>query len=210
MTEILTSQRTEGMVDASADYYQESKIFHDIQNSQALEYDRVYDADLDLDLQLSPYTATWGLVYWEIAVGIPPNPVGDYDARRPLILAKLINESNFGADTIKTLAENYGEKIDVIIDPRSYTVYVSFYEGIPPFINEFRSTLENLIHAHLSLEYRFMYQNYGNLYIGSRHTVAPTIVVHPYLLGDYSVTAKVTVGVRVKTGYIFKIGNREE
>ena len=64
-----TSTRTEGMVNASADYYQENEIFTAIQNAQALEYDRIYSNDMDLALQLSPLTATWGRVYWEESVG---------------------------------------------------------------------------------------------------------------------------------------------
>ena len=77
------SKRTEGMVGASADYYQESEIFKAIQNAQALEYDRIESNNRDLALQLSPLTATWGLIYWEECVGLPMKNNTVYDLRSP-------------------------------------------------------------------------------------------------------------------------------
>ena len=158
MTKIINiSDRTEGMVDASADYYQESKVFHAIQNSQALEYDRIYENNEDLALQLSPYTATWGLIYWEISVGIPPDPTGDYESRRPSIFARLANEESFGTSMVHNLAANYNEKIRVEIDTAICLVTVTFQRGVPSFLEDFKDTLNNIIHAHLGVEYKFEY-----------------------------------------------------
>ena len=158
---INTSDRTEGMVDASASYYQESKLFHAIQNTQALEYDRVYNANLDLALQLSPLTATWGLIYWEQANGITPNPNGDYGQRRPPILARMASDQNFGAPMVHQLAKNFGEEIRVTIDPEEGLVTVVFQRGVPTFLDQFVEALENIIHAHLQAEYKFEYHIYG-------------------------------------------------
>lgn len=155
--EIITSDRTEGMVNASALNYQESKIFHAIQNSQALEYDRVDAVNTDLALQLLPFTATWGLIYWEASVGLVPQPLGAYEKRRPPILARLANEENFGAEMIHRLAENFGEKIRVEIDTANSLVTVIFQRGVPTFLEDFIEALENIIHAHLGREYKFEY-----------------------------------------------------
>lgn len=210
MNTIVTSPRTEGMVDASASYYQESRVFQAIQNTQAIEYDRIYEANEELDLQLSPITATWGLSFWEMAVGLPPSPTGDYAVRRPLILARMLNEKNFGADTIKELAANYGEKIDVVIDHTTATVIVTFYNGIPPFLNDFKATIEGLIHAHMGINYQFTYKSVGRLYVASRSTLAPTLLVHPYTSGDYSTTNTVGVVSRLKTGCVLLVNGRKE
>lgn len=148
--EIITSDRTEGMINASALNYQESKIFHAIQNSQALEYDRVDAINTDLALQLSPFTATWGLVYWEASVGIAPQPLGAYAERRPAILARLANEENFGAAMIYRLAENFGEKIHVEIDTVQSLISITFQNGTPKLLRGFTQELENIIHAHLA------------------------------------------------------------
>lgn len=151
------SERTEGMVDASADYYQESKVFHAIQNTQALEYDRIYENNLNLALQLSPKTATWGLIYWEASVGLAPNPLGDYDSRRPPVLARLANGENFGAAMVHKLAANYDEKIRVEINTSICLVTVTFQRGVPTFLEAFDEALKNIVHAHLGVEYKFEY-----------------------------------------------------
>lgn len=210
MNEIKISPRTEGMVDASADYYQESKVFHAIQNSQALEYDRIYTDNAELDLQLSPLTATWGLFYWEISLGIPPNPTGDYELRRPLVLSRLINEKNVGVDTLKDIAANYGENVDITIDHTTSTVIITFYKGIPPFIEEFKEVLENIIHAHFGIDYRFTYKSLGFLYVGTRATLAPVIITHPYTRGSYSTQSKTKVVSINKIAYSFIVSSGEE
>lgn len=209
MTTIIISDRTEGMVDASANCYQESKIFKAVQNTQALEYDRLYTDTEEIDLQLSPFTATWGLVYWEISVGIIPNPTGDYELRRPPILAKMLNEQNVGVSTIRELVENYGEEADIVVSPGNYTVTVTFQNGMPPFLSEFKDMLENLVHAHMGVAYKFMYRSpYGTVYVGTRHTLAPSIVVHPYLLGNYQTRSTIRAAVAVKTAFTVTIKER--
>lgn len=154
---LAVSERTEGMVGASALNYQESEIFIAIQNSQALEYDRIDAVNSDLSLQLSPYTATWGLVYWEASIGLVPQPLGAYEKRRPPVLARLANEENFGAELVHRLATNYGEEIRIEIDTAKSNVTVIFQRGVPAFLEAFIAALENIIHAHLGRTYKFEY-----------------------------------------------------
>lgn len=160
---IPVSDRTEGMVDASASYYQESELFFDIINAKALEYDRVNTNTDDLALQLSPLTATWGLIFWEESVALPKNPSGDYEQRRPLVLARLQNYENFGAPMIHRIAEGFGEKIRVVIDNIECLVTVTFQRGVPTFLDEFIQAVDNIIHAHMGTEYKFEYIIQGAL-----------------------------------------------
>ena len=111
--DIVISDRTEGMVESSASYYQESQLFFYIINAKARGYDLVNEKQDDLALQLSPLTATWGLIFWEQSVGLPMLPNGDYATRRPKVLARLQNYENFGAPMIHRIAEAYSEKIRV-------------------------------------------------------------------------------------------------
>ena len=84
--DIVISDRTEGMVESSASYYQESQLFFYIINAKARGYDLVNEKQDDLALQLSPLTATWGLIFWEQSVGLPMLPNSDYATRRPTFL----------------------------------------------------------------------------------------------------------------------------
>lgn len=157
------SERTEGMVDASADYYQESLLFLYLMNTKGLAYDKVNEKLDDLALQLSPLTATWGLIYWEGSVGLPQINDTNYETRRPKVLARLQNYENFGAPMIHRLADTYGEKIRVYIDPGECLVTVVFQRGVPTFLADFQKAVNNIIHAHLGTEYKFEYIISGGL-----------------------------------------------
>lgn len=157
------SERTEGMVAASASYYYESRLFFYLMNAKALAYDRVNEKIDDLALQLSPLTATWGLIYWEQSVGLPMLPNEDYGLRRPRVLARLQNYENFGAPMIHRIAEGYGEKIRVYIDPGECLVTVVFQRGVPTFLEDFQKAVDNIIHAHMGTEYKFEYIVTGGL-----------------------------------------------
>jgi len=159
------SPRTEGMVDAAPDYYQNSAVWAAIQNAKALEYDRVNANNEDLVLQFSPYTATWGLVFWEGSVGLPQNPAGSYEQRRPLVLSRLIGEQNFNAGMLHDLAGRYNEEIRVEIDADELLITVVFQTGVPPFLTEFQKAVDDIIHAGTEAAYRFEYHINGELRI---------------------------------------------
>lgn len=161
--DIVISDRTEGMVESSASYYQESQLFFYIINAKARGYDLVNEKQDDLALQLSPLTATWGLIFWEQSVGLPMLPNGDYATRRPKVLARLQNYRNFGAPMIHRIAEAYGEKIRVYIDPAECLVTIVFQRGVPTFLEEFKKAVDNIIHAHMGTEYKFEYIITGGL-----------------------------------------------
>lgn len=162
-SKIPISERTQGMVDSSADYLQESKLFFYLMNAKALGYDYVYDKLDDLALQLSPLTATWGLIYWEESVGLPMTPNGPYEQRRPKVLARLQNYENFGTPMIHRIAAGFGEEIRVYIDAAECLVTVVFQKGVPTFLADFQHAVNNIIHAHLGIEYKFEYIIYGKL-----------------------------------------------
>lgn len=164
------SGRTEGMVDASASQYQESGLFYYMQNAMGLEYDRIEDATDDLVLQLSPYTATWGLIYWEEAVGLPRRPNIDCEIRRPLVLNRLLNSQNFSASLIKKLGTNYGEDIRVELNPSEFLVTVTFQRGVPTFLEDFQGAVESIVHAHYGVEYKFEYIIKGGLTVTTRYS----------------------------------------
>lgn len=147
------SPRTYGMVDTSADYYQENRAFRDIQNAQALEYDRIEENNKDLALQLSPATATWGLSYYEEALRLPVKDNTDYEDRRPAVLAKLIKSKNFSAELLENLVYAYGKRCAVTIDISNSIVNIAFIGGIPVLFEELQTAIDNIIHAHVCPKY---------------------------------------------------------
>ncbi|WP_394913306.1 putative phage tail protein [uncultured Robinsoniella sp.] len=170
-SKIPISERTQGMVDSSADYLQESKLFFYLMNARGRGYDKVNTKLDDLALQLSPLSATWGLIYWEESVGLPMSPDEPPEQRRPKVLARLQNYENFGAPMIHRIAAGFGEEIRVYIDVAECLVTVVFQRGVPTFLTDFQHAVNNIIHAHLGTEYKFEYNIYGGLVAVTRYHV---------------------------------------
>jgi len=158
----MTSVRTVRMIESSPDYYEESAVFEGIQDAVAQDYDLQEVSDADLQNQLYATTATWGLRYWEGGLGIPVKESDSYEERRGRVIAKLIGEGNFSAKLLHSLAQGYGQTIRVAINPAAFLVTVTFMQGIPPFLEAYQDAVENLVHAHLGVEYKFEYYvNFG-------------------------------------------------
>jgi hypothetical protein len=151
------------MIDSAPKYYETSVIYEQIQQAQADEYDAQEAKDMDLQAQLNASTATWGLKYWEEALGIPVNEAATYEARRGRVIAKLIGPGNFSAKNLKAVAAGYGEDIRVNINPSTFTVTVTFQRGIPVFLEEYKDLVENIVHAHLGVEYKFEWHIEGSV-----------------------------------------------
>lgn len=110
--------------------------------------------------------ATWGLEQWEEFLAIYSEPGKDDSYRRSVILSKL---QGFGVVTpqfIKdmSLAYKNGE-IEVIQDVRNYLVTIKFVSlvGIPPNINDFFATMEEIKPAHLIFNYSYRYATWGEV-----------------------------------------------
>ncbi len=158
----MASVRTVRMMESSPDYYEESAVFEGIQDAMAQDYDLQEISGADLQLQLYATTATWGLKYWEGGLGIPVKESDSYEERRGRVIAKLIGEGNFSAKMLLALAQGYGQTIRVSINPAAFLVTITFMQGIPPFLKAYQDTVENIVHAHLGVDYKFEYYvNFG-------------------------------------------------
>jgi uncharacterized protein YmfQ (DUF2313 family) len=149
-----TVTRTQRMVEAAPSYYHYSKIYERVQEAIALDLDTLETKGDDLQLQLYVKTATWGLKYWEQAVGILPIETDTYETRRTKIINKLSGAGNFSADMVYNIAKEYTQG-EVVIDfePSTENVVVEFIEDYPTS-HEYRGSLEEIIHAHLKYRYK--------------------------------------------------------
>lgn len=154
----MATLRADRMLQSAPSYYEDSVIYENMQQAQADEYDAQEEKDLDLQSQLTVLTATWGLRYWEEAVGLPVKDADSYVARRGRVIARLIGPGNFSAKHLFALAAGYGEVIRVDINPATFTITVTFQHGIPLFYDEYVSLVEAIVHAHLGVEYKFEWQ----------------------------------------------------
>ena len=152
--------RAQRMVDSAPDYYATSDLYKSMQQAIADELDRVEANNADLEKQRSIMTATWGLRYFEQELGIPVNESDPYDIRRSRVLAKWRGVGKFSAALIKSVAQAFSNgEVDVTVFPSTYTVVVTFTgtRGVPPNLDDCKAAIENIVHAHLGVEYKFIY-----------------------------------------------------
>ncbi|TVX92231.1 putative phage tail protein [Paenibacillus agilis] len=156
------TERAVRMIESAPTYYENSRVYTGLQQANADELGRVSNGNDDLSLQLRAATATWGLKYWEVRTGLPVDVVNDYETRRKKIQAKIRSKAPLRASRLESIAEAYTQqpvKVTVNIDAgivtfnfeKSFITDQSFYEQI-----------ENIMHAHLGMEYRAVF-TYGTV-----------------------------------------------
>jgi len=148
------------MINSAPYYYQYSEVYKAIQQAQADEYDSVEEKNEDLRKQLYILTATWGLKYWEQALGITTVETDSYEIRRSRVLSKWRGFGNFSATLVKSVCEAYTNgEVDVTIDIPNYEITIQFVSniGVPPNLWDLQTLIDNIVHAHLGVVYKLRY-----------------------------------------------------
>mgnify|MGYP002510825335 FL=1 len=106
----------------------------------------------DLLAQLDLYTATWGLDYWEDALGLLNGQGVDLDTRRRQIAAKLQGRATTTPQVVKDVAETLlGVQVRVVEIFGEYRVELVGEDGFRPGIGavRLRAQLRDIMPAHL-------------------------------------------------------------
>lgn len=145
----------ERMLDSAPAYYIQSQVYKGIQQAQADDYESVDAKNKDLQDQLYIPTATWGLRYWEEALGLTVKLMDSYDVRRSRVLGLWRGIGNFSAEMLEAVAKAftpYGVHVRILVP--SNLVIVVFDEDLPENMADFKKRALDIIHAHLGLHYR--------------------------------------------------------
>lgn len=141
------------MMDSAPEQYSTSRIYSEIQMTVAEELEKVDQDNDDLRQQLHVRTATWGLKYWEEAVGTPILEYETNEVRRSRVLARLRSIGNFSIAMVRNIAEAFTDApLAVSIDFDTGVIRLEYTENFPN-VNDFRDKLDDVIHAHLAYEY---------------------------------------------------------
>lgn len=149
------------------DYYSHVLEMKVIVQSEGEQFDQI-QADLEDQLnQRFVSTATWGLADWEKELGIV-SPVGQpISQRRSVVRSKLRGIGKFSGRLLKNVAEAYDNgTVDVSFNPAAGTFEVQFVDtqGIPPNLDDLKAAIDEIIPAHLTVEYEFSYLLIGDVH----------------------------------------------
>lgn len=116
------------------------------------EVDVMWAARDELLAQLDPWTAEWGLDYWENALGLANGCGIDLDVRRRAVVAKLQGRATTTPEVVKTVAETLlGVPVEVIELFGEYRVELAVPTGfVPgPELVRLKEQLKGIMPAHL-------------------------------------------------------------
>lgn len=132
--------------------YQSSRETIAFQEALQPEVTAVWEARDDLLAQLNPYTAGWGLDYWENALGFGACQGLPLDTRRRQVVAKLQGRSTTTPAVVKAVAETLlGVPVRVIEVFNEYRVELEVESGgkLPPGAPQLKERLREIMPAHL-------------------------------------------------------------
>ena len=132
-----------------------------IQEAIQPELTALWEGRDSLLAQLHPSTATWGLDYWERALGLSTDHSKELEYRRTRVVAKLRGNGTTTAALIKNVAESFTNgEVDVAELYSEYKVEIRFVGtlGIPPNMEDLRAALEDIMPAHLAWEFVIYYR----------------------------------------------------
>lgn len=129
------------------------------------EIDALWAARNDLLAQLDPDTATWGLELWERAL-FGSSQSGALPARRARVLGMVAGRGTVTPELVQRLAEQAsGGAVELTEQFGSHHIelYFSGTFGIPPNMDALDQTLRELLPAHLSWSYAYVFRQWGAL-----------------------------------------------
>ena len=144
------------LMDYLPENYRASRETAAFQRALQPEADGLWAARDSLLAQLDPYTATWGLDYWEDALGLLNGQGMDLDARRRTVAAKLQGKGPTTADTIRNVAETFlGAAVTVVEVFGEYRVELWAEGGLLPLkagAARLWGQLRDILPAHLDFQ----------------------------------------------------------
>jgi hypothetical protein len=140
-----------------------SKIFQEVFNSDTIQLTSREERIVDLKLQLSVDTATWGLAFFENDYGIKIDESKPLADRRALIKSKMRGSGTVTSSLMKNVALSFtGGEIDVGFN-RKITIAFTDIVGTPPYLQDFKDAIEEIKPAFLDVIYEFLYNQYQDL-----------------------------------------------
>lgn len=116
------------------------------------EVNAIWEARDSLLAQLDPYNATWGLDYWEDALGLGACQGIPLDTRRRQIVAKLQGRATTTPQVLKDVAETLlGVNVKVIEHFGEYRVELEVDSDgkLPAGVEQLKGRLREIMPAHL-------------------------------------------------------------
>ncbi|HBE9436102.1 phage-like element pbsx protein xkdT [Clostridioides difficile] len=123
---MITSKKGREMLLTLSPIYEQSLVMNSIYEAIGSEFDNLELLNKEIELQLFPQTATWGLEFWESRIGLTTNIDEDIEARRRKVIAKLQMKYIVNPSRLATIIKSYtGTDVYIEEDIAPYTFKVT-------------------------------------------------------------------------------------
>lgn len=199
---MITSPKGRKFLGYISPIYEQSIIMQAVMEAIGAEWDDIDRLTDEVFAQLFPQTATWGIVYWEWLLGIPPNDSIPIEQRRVRVLTRMQTRWPMTKERMEQLVKTFSQDKQAFIreffDQYRFKVFFSLTQ--PVDLGAVYEILEETKPAHLGYSLvAGLRQGEKSIYVGSAMLVGEEITVYPWSVAGLTDTGKVYVATRHNT-----------
>ncbi|MCC0699799.1 YmfQ family protein [Clostridioides sp. ZZV15-6383] len=180
---MITSKKGREMLLTLSPIYEQSLVMNSIYEAIGSEFDNLELLNKEIELQLFPQTATWGLEFWENRVGLVTNLDEDIETRRRKVIAKLQSKYIMTPKRMSTILQSYtgaNIKINENIAPYTFDIELTSTQGFPRSLEDLYKRVNVIKPSHLSVSYKLVSLLKSRTYFAQTTIMSEEITVYPY------------------------------
>ena len=200
---MITSPKGKKFLGYISPIYEQSVIMQAIMEAIGVEWDEAEKLADEVLAQLFPQTATWGIMYWEWLLGIPPNDSLSIEQRRARVLTRMQTRWPMTKERMEQLVRTFCQDKQAFIREffDQYRFEVVFSLTQPVDLGTVYEIIEEAKPAHLgySLAARLR-QGEKRVFIGSALVAGEEITVYPWTAHELTSRGEIFIAAGYNTG----------
>ncbi|PBH53804.1 hypothetical protein BGU90_06345 [Clostridioides difficile] len=179
----MASKKGREMLLTLSPIYEQSLIMNSIYEAIGSEFDNLELLNKEIELQLFPQSATWGLEFWENRVGLSTNLDEAIETRRRKVIAKLQSKYIMTPKRMSMILQSYtgaNIKINENIFPYTFSVELTSTQGFPRDLEDLYKRVNVIKPSHLSVSYKLVSLLKSKTYFAQTTIMSEEITVYPY------------------------------
>ncbi|EGT5272759.1 YmfQ family protein [Clostridioides difficile] len=180
---MIASKKGREMLLTLSPIYEQSLIMNSIYEAIGSEFDNLELLNKEIELQLFPQSATWGLEFWENRVGLSTNLDEAIETRRRKVIAKLQSKYIMTPKRMSMILQSYtgaNIKINENIFPYTFSVELTSTQGFPRDLEDLYKRVNVIKPSHLSVSYKLVSLLKSKTYFAQTTIMSEEITVYPY------------------------------
>ena len=200
---MITSPKGRKFLGYISPIYEQSTIMQAIMEAIGVEWDEAEKLADEVLAQLFPQTATWGIMYWEWLLGIPPNDSFSIEQRRARVLTRMQTRWPMTKERMEQLVRTFSQDKQAFIreffDQYRFEVLFSLTQSVD--LGTFYEVIEEAKPAHLGYSLVAMLrQGEKRVFISSTLLAGEEITVYPWTVRELTSRGEVFIASGYNTG----------